>query len=87
MAKYTISIDTHALKSLKKLPTKVQVQIQEKIDGLAEQPRPAGCKKLKGEDLYRVRAGDYRVIYQIEDKILYIAVVKIGHRKDIYENR
>jgi len=54
---------------------------------LAENPRPAGCKKLKGthEDLWRIRIGNYRVIYTINDTIQIIDIQKIGHRKDIYE--
>jgi mRNA interferase RelE/StbE len=53
---------------------------------LAENPRPAGVKKLKGnnEDLYRIRSGDYRVVYSIEDEIRVVDIRKIGHRKDIY---
>lgn len=62
-------------------------KIKEAIDGLAENPRPSGVKKLKGnsEDLYRVRSGDYRVIYTIEDIVKVIDIRKIGHRKDIYK--
>ncbi len=61
-------------------------KIEKLIDGLAENPRPPGVKKLKGldEDVYRVRTGDYRVIYVIEDKVRIVEVRKVGHRKDIY---
>ncbi|MEB2787253.1 type II toxin-antitoxin system RelE/ParE family toxin [Algoriphagus sp. E1-3-M2] len=52
---------------------------------LADVPRPNGCKKLKGKEAYRIRVADYRVVYEIADKILYIEVIAIGHRKDIYE--
>jgi len=57
------------------------------INGLAENPRPSGVKKLKGisEDLYRIRSGDYRVIYSISDQIRIVDIRKIGHRKDIYK--
>jgi mRNA interferase RelE/StbE len=51
---------------------------------LANDPRPAGCKKLKGRDGYRIRVGDYRIIYQIIDHVLVVEVVALGHRKDIY---
>ncbi|WP_323850102.1 type II toxin-antitoxin system RelE family toxin [Algoriphagus persicinus] len=55
------------------------------IFNLADVPRPNGCKKLKGKEAYRIRVADYRVVYEIADKILYIEVIAIGHRKDIYE--
>jgi len=56
-----------------------------KIDGLRVNPRPNGSKKLNKEDpLYRIRVGDYRVVYQIQDKILLVLILKVGHRRDIY---
>ena len=84
---YTISIKPSALKELSKLP-KVTVKKAEKaIDSLANNPRPIGVKKLKGsdEDLYRIRVGDYRIIYSIEDEIKIVDILKIGHRKEIYK--
>ena len=55
------------------------------IDGLAVDARPMGCVKLAGEpDLYRIRVGDYRVVYQVNDKVLTVLVTSIGHRRDIY---
>jgi mRNA interferase RelE/StbE len=84
--KYKIIIAEQAIKALGKLPRKVQRQISEKIDSLADNPRPAGTEKLQGADLYRIRSGDYRVIYQIKDDVLIVLVVRIGHRKDIYRN-
>ncbi len=57
-----------------------------KIDGLVRNPRPAGVEKLKGlPNLYRLRIGDYRLLYQIQDKILLMLVVQIGHRREVYE--
>ena len=84
--KYSISIRKQALKELEELPIKAGRQISKAIDHLSEQPRPAGCKKLKGEkeDLWRIRIGDYRVIYTIEDVIKIVEIRKIGHRRDIY---
>lgn len=68
-----------------RLPRKIQVRLKPKIDALADNPRPHGTKKLAGEDdLYRIRIGDYRVIYQVQDLVLLIVVVKIGGRKDVY---
>ena len=60
-------------------------RLEEAISGLGEEPRPQGARKLQGvEDLYRIRVGDYRVIYQIQDKALVVLVVKIGHRGEVY---
>jgi mRNA interferase RelE/StbE len=84
--KYKIIIAEPAIKALGKLPRKVQRQISEKIDALIDNPRPTGAEKLQGTDLFRIRSGDYRVIYQIKDDVLIVLVVRIGHRKDIYRN-
>jgi len=84
---YQVAIRKQALKEMDRLPTKTSRQISKAIDQLAENPRPHGCKKLKGEHEYmwRIRVGDYRVLYIIEDQIKIVEVRKIGHRKDIYE--
>ena len=84
---YHVSIRKQALKELQDLPTKESSKIVAAIDDLREDPRPAGCKKLKGEHEYfwRIRVGNYRVLYKIEDTIKVIEVGKIGHRKDVYE--
>jgi mRNA interferase RelE/StbE len=74
------------LKDLETLPAKSCKQVIKAIDQLAKDPRPQGCKKLKGEDEYmwRIRVGDYRVLYTIEDTVQIIDIRRIGHRKDIY---
>ena len=84
---YQINISKHALKEITSLPTKICKQISLTIDDLAVDPRPVGCKKLKGEKeyLWRVRVGDYRIIYKIEDVVKVIEIRKVGHRKNIYE--
>jgi mRNA interferase RelE/StbE len=84
---YSIAITKHAFKEIASLPTKAKVQISKTIDSLKENPRPVGCKKLKGETdyLWRIRVGSYRIIYLIEDTIKVIEIRKVGHRKDIYE--
>jgi mRNA interferase RelE/StbE len=84
--KYKIVIAEPAIKALGKLPGKFRRQISEKIDALADNPRPAGTEKLAGVDLYRIRSGDSRVIYKIKDDVLIVLVVRIGHRKDIYRS-
>ena len=83
---YTIDFSHRAAHQFKDLPKQAQVRLKPKIDALAENPRPRGVEKLKGEDdLYRIRVGDYRVIYQIRDKSLIVLVVKIGDRKEVYQ--
>jgi mRNA interferase RelE/StbE len=82
---YQIEFTKGALKQLKKLPTDIKERIDSKILELADEPRPSGVKKLEGNDsLYRIRVNDYRVIYQIQDDVLLVTVVKAGHRREIY---
>ncbi|PHJ63571.1 RelE/StbE family addiction module toxin [Nostoc linckia z18] len=84
---YKVEILRGALKQLKKIPSELQERIQIKIDDLATEPRPNGVKKLKEkENAYRIRVGDYRVIYDIFDDILVVNVVEVGHRKNIYKD-
>ncbi len=84
--KYEVEISESAEKSLEKIPKKDRHKILEKIDALEQEPAPAGSIKLKGykEVLYRIRCGDYRVVYSIKQDILIILVVEIGHRREIY---
>jgi mRNA interferase RelE/StbE len=87
MKKYEVVISSAARKELKKLRKEVIENIIPAIFGLAENPRPQGCKKLKGyADAYRIRIGDYRVVYTIEDDILVVTVVAVRHRKDAYDD-
>ena len=83
---YTISFKESANKELQKLPKNVIAKIIPVIERLANNPRPSGCKKLEGakENIYKVRVGDYRVIYLIEDIIKVVEIRKIGHRKEVY---
>lgn len=86
MANYKIEITATAEKSLKKLPKKDLEKVVEAIQVLAISPFPSGCRKLKGEeDVYRVRQGNYRIIYEVIDSKLVVLVLKIGHRKDMYK--
>ena len=83
---YEIIIRKNAGKELKAIPRKIQESIIENIYDLKENARPDGCKKLSGmENSWRIRVGRYRVIYSVYDDILVIEVIKIGHRKDIYQ--
>lgn len=82
---FDIQLTLRAHKSFKKLEKRISIRIALLIDSLKDNPRPNGVKKMKGHDhRYRVREGDYRVIYQIDDGQLLILVVDLGHRKDIY---
>ena len=83
---YEIIFKPAAQRQLKKLTPAVQQDIVTLIESLAEEPRPAGCQKLKGrQHQYRVRCLDYRIIYSIEDATLLVRVIKVGHRRDVYE--
>ena len=90
---YNLVITEAATKELKRIPAKMQDRLFEKIESLAQEPKPHGYKKLKNfnlpgsdtDDYYRIRVGDYRVIYTIEDEQITIFVLKIAHRKDVYE--
>ncbi|MBK8040055.1 MAG: type II toxin-antitoxin system RelE/ParE family toxin [Verrucomicrobiaceae bacterium] len=82
---YTLEFEKAAIRSLKKLPPQVTGQVEADIRQLCQEPRPPGCKKLKGHsNLWRVRSGDYRVIYQIRDERLIVLIVDVGHRSSIY---
>ena len=82
---YKVKVRKNAIKQLAKLPSKEALRLLNKLKSLAIDPRPNGCKKLKGfKNYYRIRTGNYRIIYSINDKILIVEVIKIGNRKDIY---
>ncbi len=85
MENYKIEIKKSATKEIEKLPNISLKRIIDKIQSLSTNPRPNGCKKLTADEKYRVRVGNYRILYRIEDEILLVVVVKVGHRKDIYE--
>ena len=85
---YTVEILRRAEKALRALTDrKLYLRIREVIDALAVEPRPHGCTKLSGaKNIYRVRVGDYRIIYQIEDDRLLVLVAEIGHRREVYRD-
>ena len=85
MALYRIFIEKAVYKQLKNIQERDYLKIIASIAALANQPRPPGCKKLKGRSGYRIREGNYRVIYEINDQILTITVIEAGNRKEIYE--
>jgi mRNA interferase RelE/StbE len=84
VASYKIFIKPSAAKELEALPKKDRLRIVEKIRGLSGNPRPPGCEKLSGEEKYRIRQGDYRVLYSIQEDEVIITIVKVGHRREVY---
>ena len=84
IAVYKVQIERKAQKKLRKIPSPYYEPIKTAILNLAREPRPDGCKKLKGREAFRIRIADYRVIYEIHDAILLVQVIDLGHRKDIY---
>ena len=82
---FVVKIVRSAQKSLQKVSGHEYDRIKSTIYSLAKEPRPHGCKKLVGRDAWRVRVGDYRIIYEIRDKELVVLIIHIGHRKDIYK--
>lgn len=83
--KYALFLRKSAEKELLALPKVQAIKVRDAIIALTENPRPSGCKKLQGSDSdFRIRIGDYRVVYSISDKVLTIWVIKIAHRKDVY---
>ncbi|MGB0062650.1 type II toxin-antitoxin system RelE family toxin [Candidatus Binatus sp.] len=82
---YAIEFAPGAKRELGKLPREVQLKLNKRIDSLSLDPRPRGSKKLKGGDeLWRVRVGDYRVVYEVRDKVLVVLVVRVAHRREVY---
>lgn len=83
---YELQISNRATKALEKFPDDVYIRLIEAIKSLADNPRPdSGCKKLKGRKGYRIRVGDYRVVYEINDGILVVLIIDVGHRREIYD--
>ena len=88
MSRYEVEIARRAVKSLARLPRGEQQRVRAAIDLLADEPRPPGCVALAGEQsVYRVRVGDYRILYEVADARLLILVVRIGHRRAVYRPR
>ncbi len=86
MASYDVALTSSAEKELKRLPGKLVERIIPRLEGLGSDPRPAGCKKLKGGDReWRIRVGDYRVVYTIDDTKRLVEVMRVRHRSEVYE--
>ncbi len=82
---YSVEFAPLARRQMKKLPREIQIRIIERVEELASNPRSVGVKKLVSEDnLYRVRVGEYRAVYQIRDRELVVLIVIVGHRREVY---
>jgi mRNA interferase RelE/StbE len=86
VGKYSVEVKPAARKELECLPDNVLARVVRKLEALGDSPRPAGCKKLKGyEDQWRLRVGDWRVVYVIDDAAKLVSVTRIAHRREVYE--
>lgn len=82
---YQVNVSNKAKKALVKLPDNIYKRVIKVFSELASEPRPPGCKKLKGRvNAWRIRVSNYRIIYEIEDEKLVVLIISLGHRKDIY---
>ena len=84
MASYSLELRKSAAKEVAALPKRECRAVVEKIRALAADPRPHGAEKLSGEDKYRVRHGDYRVVYEIDDDAGRVTIVRVAHRREVY---
>jgi mRNA interferase RelE/StbE len=86
MAVYSIFFKDSVRKELDSMPTVYLRRIMDRIGQLADNPRPVGYEKLSGQEKYRIRQGNYRIIYSIQDSQLTVWVVKVGHRREVYRS-
>lgn len=84
MASYSLLIKRSAARELTGLGIDDRRRVVTRIELLAADPRPAGCEKLSGQDKYRIRQGDLRILYEIDDRDAMVTIVKVGHRRDVY---
>jgi mRNA interferase RelE/StbE len=86
VAKYAIDVKPSARRELDNLTDSLIARLMPKVEGLAATPRPSGCRKLRGyKDLWRIRVGDYRVLYIIDDDRMTVSITRVAHRRDVYE--
>jgi len=86
MASYRLVSRQSVTKDLRAVPKQDVARILKRIDALAEDPRAVGCEKLSGQERYRVRQGQYRIVYEIADQVLIVTVVKVGNQRDVYRS-
>lgn len=87
MGSYRVGFRPGVRKDLRRVPSEDVERIMQRIECLGQDPRPTGCEKLSLRERYRVRQGDYRIIYEIEDELVTVWVVKVGHRRDVYREK
>ena len=85
MASYKLLLRKSVARDLRPLPQKDLKRVLMRIESLAQNPRPVGCEKLSGQERYRVRQGVYRIVYEVSDSVVTITVVKVGHRRQVYQ--
>jgi len=83
-ASYSVVIKRSAERELRKIPKQDLRRVVTRIQGLAQEPRPPGCEKLSDQERYRLRQGDYRIVYAVDDEARTVEVVKVGHRREVY---
>jgi len=86
VSNYSVEVKPRARKELEALPDNLLARVVQKLDSLGHSPQPAGCKKLKGyKDQWRIRVGDWRVVYIIDDAAKLVSITRIAHRREVYE--
>ncbi len=84
MARFELRFKPSVAKDLRGIPKTEVRRLLKRIEALGDDPRPAGCEKLTGRDLYRIRQGVYRIVYSVDDADVVIEVIKVGHRREVY---
>ena len=85
MASYSLEFSSSVIKDLRSIPNRDVQRILQRINALKIEPRPPNCQKLSGQPIYRIRQGAYRVLYEIKAEALIVLVIKVGHRKSVYQ--
>jgi mRNA interferase RelE/StbE len=81
---YSVGVERRAQKQIARLSRVMQDRVETALQALAEEPRPPGCRRLTNRGGWRIRVGDYRVIYEVDDDQLTVTILLIGHRRDVY---
>ena len=84
MGRYRVLIRRSAEKEIARLPDAIRRRVVDRILALTDDPRPHGCQKLSGEEKYRIRQGDWRIVYEIDDDMVVVLIVRVAHRSDVY---
>jgi mRNA interferase RelE/StbE len=84
---YQVIVSMAANRAVARLDINTRRRISARLAALAENPRPMGCIKLAGMEAYRIRVGDYRIVYEIQDRVLLVTVIDVGHRREVYRRK